>query len=39
MALLQFVIGVAVWVISFGFFGWVINLWSTIDAALWKPRG
>lgn len=39
MALLQFVLGAAVWVITFGVFGWIINLWSTIDAALWKPRG
>ena len=36
MALVQFVVGVIVWVVSFGMLGWIINLWSTIDAALWK---
>lgn len=39
MALVQFVAGVVVWIVSFGLFGWVIHLWSTIDAALWRgPR-
>lgn len=36
MALVQFVIGVIVWVISFGTLGWIVHIWSIIDAALWK---
>lgn len=39
MALLQFVIGVIIWVVSFGTLGWIVHIWSIIDAALWKgPR-
>jgi TM2 domain-containing membrane protein YozV len=37
-ALLHFLIGVAVWVVTFGMFGWVVNLFSTVEAALWKPK-
>ncbi|MGN6625170.1 MAG: hypothetical protein ACTHLN_01005 [Tepidisphaeraceae bacterium] len=37
MALVQFLVGVVVWVISAGTMGWIVHLWSTIDAALWKP--
>jgi TM2 domain-containing membrane protein YozV len=42
MALVQFVVGVIIWVVSFGTLGWIVHLWSVIDAALWKgpgPRG
>ena len=36
MALIQFVLAGALWLI---FMGWVVHLWSIIDAALWKgPR-
>ena len=38
MAIVQFVVGVIVWLVSFGTLGWLINLWSTIDAAIWKGR-
>jgi TM2 domain-containing membrane protein YozV len=38
MALVQFVVGVVVWVVSLGLLGWVVHLWSVIDAALWKGR-
>ena len=38
MALVQFVAGIAVWLISFGTLGWLVHLWSVIDAALWKGR-
>jgi TM2 domain-containing membrane protein YozV len=34
MALLQFVLAVILW---FFLLGWVIHLWSILDAALWKP--
>jgi hypothetical protein len=36
MALFQFVVGVVIWLVSFGYLGWVVHLWSVIDAALWK---
>ena len=38
MALVQFVVGVIVWIVSLGTLGWVVHLWSVIDAALWKGR-
>jgi TM2 domain-containing membrane protein YozV len=34
MALIHFVLAAVLWLI---FLGWVIHLWSIIDAALWKP--
>ena len=33
MALLQFVLAAALW---FVWLGWIIHIWSVIDAALWK---
>lgn len=37
MALIHFVLAGLLWLI---FLGWIIHLWSIIDAALWKgPRG
>ena len=35
MALVQFVLAAVLWVF---FMGWIIHLWSIIDAAMWKPR-
>ncbi len=35
MALVHFVLAAALWVILLG---WLIHLWSIIDAARWKPR-
>ena len=37
-AVIHFLLGVAVWVITFGVFGWIANVISTIDAAVWKPK-
>ena len=34
MAILHFVLAGVLWLI---FLGWIIHLWSIIDAALWKP--
>ena len=34
MAIIQFVLAGVLWVFLLG---WVIHLWSIIDAALWKP--
>lgn len=36
-AAIMFVLAGVVWVVSFGTLGWIIHLWSVIDAALWKP--
>jgi TM2 domain-containing membrane protein YozV len=35
-AIIQFVLASALWVILLG---WIIHLWSVLDAATWKPRG
>jgi TM2 domain-containing membrane protein YozV len=35
MAGIMFVLAAALWVILLG---WIIHLWSILDAALWKPR-
>ncbi len=35
LALLMFVMAAALWII---WMGWIIHLWSIIDAALFKPR-
>lgn len=35
IALVMFLLAAALWVILMG---WIIHLWSIIDAALWKPR-
>jgi TM2 domain-containing membrane protein YozV len=35
MALIQFVLAGVLWVF---FMGWIIHLWSIIDAAIWKPN-
>ncbi len=34
MAILQFVLAIVLWIFLLG---WVIHLWSIVDAALWKP--
>jgi len=36
IALVQFVLAFVLW---FVLLGWLIHLWSILDAALWKPRG
>lgn len=35
MALVMFVLGGIMWVF---FLGWLVHLWSIIDAAVWRPR-
>ncbi len=35
MALVQFVLAAMLWLI---FLGWIIHLWSILDAALFKPN-
>lgn len=34
MAAVMFVLAAALWIILLG---WVIHLWSILDAAVWKP--
>ena len=36
MAIFQFVMAAALWLI---WLGWIIHLWSILDAALFTPRG
>ncbi len=36
MALLHFVLASLLWLIMLG---WIVHLWSIIDAAMFKPRG
>ncbi|HEY8258285.1 MAG TPA: hypothetical protein VIG08_11585 [Gemmatimonadales bacterium] len=35
MAFVQFVLAALLWLI---WMGWIIHLWSILDAALWKPK-
>ncbi len=35
MALIQFVLAGLLWIV---FFGWVIHLWSIVDAAMFKAK-
>ena len=35
MAIIQFVLAVILWLVLLG---WIIHLWSILDAALWKPK-
>jgi TM2 domain-containing membrane protein YozV len=37
-AILFFLLAGFIWFITAGLFGWVIHIWSVIDAALWKPK-
>ena len=36
-ALIHFLLAGAVWVISMGWLGWIMNLWSCYSAATFKP--
>ncbi|MSR57908.1 MAG: hypothetical protein EXS05_09560 [Planctomycetaceae bacterium] len=36
MALVHFVLAAVLW---WFLLGWIIHLWSIIDAAMWKPKG
>jgi TM2 domain-containing membrane protein YozV len=35
MAIIHFILAGVLWIILLG---WLIHLWSIIDAALWKPK-
>jgi TM2 domain-containing membrane protein YozV len=36
MALAMFLLALAIWIVSFGMFGWIINLVACLEAAVWK---
>jgi TM2 domain-containing membrane protein YozV len=36
MAVIMFVLAAALWLVLLG---WIVHLWSILDAALFKPRG
>ncbi len=36
-AIIMFVLAGVVWVVSVGTLGWIVHLWSIIDAAMFKP--
>ena len=36
LAIVQFCLAAVLWFILMG---WIIHLWSILDAALWKPKG
>ena len=36
IAIIQFVLAAVLWIF---FLGWIIHLWSILDAALFKPKG
>ena len=39
LAAVLFFVGAGVlWFISLGTLGWIMHLWSCLNAALWKPR-
>lgn len=35
-ALVMLVLGIVIWIVSLGYLGWVVHVWSVIDAALYK---
>jgi TM2 domain-containing membrane protein YozV len=37
-ALIHVLLGVVVWVVSFGMLGWIVHILSAIEAARWKPK-
>ncbi len=37
-ALIHFLLAVGLWVISFGTLGWIVHIYSALDAAWYKPR-
>lgn len=37
-ALFMFVLAGGVWVISFGTLGWIVHVWSVIDAAVYRRK-
>lgn len=39
MAAVLFFVGAGImWFISLGTLGWIMHLWSSLNAALWRPR-
>jgi TM2 domain-containing membrane protein YozV len=38
-AVVQFLLAGVIWVVSFGWLGWIVHIYSTIDAARYKAPG
>ena len=38
MAIFMFILAGVIWVVTFGTLGWVIHLWSVVDAAVWRRK-
>jgi len=38
MAIVMFILAGVIWVVTFGTLGWIIHLWSVIDAAVWRRK-
>jgi TM2 domain-containing membrane protein YozV len=36
-ALFHFILAGIVWLVSFGYLGWIMHLWSCFEAAIYKP--
>jgi len=36
-AIIHFILGGVIWLITFGLFGWIAHILSAVDAARWKP--
>jgi TM2 domain-containing membrane protein YozV len=39
IAIIMFVLAGVVWFVTLGTLGWLVHLWSIIDAAMFKPKG
>lgn len=39
LAAILFFVGAGIlWAVTFGTLGWIMHLWASLNAALWKPR-
>lgn len=37
VALIHFILAIVIWVISFGYLGFIMHIWSAASAALYRP--
>lgn len=37
-AIVHVVLGAIIWIVTLGMGGWIVHLWSAIDAAIYKPK-
>jgi hypothetical protein len=38
VALIHFSLAIVIWVVSFGYLGWIMHIWSAASAALFRPE-